>query len=168
MQSILTTSLHIGGHSPSVIVCFHNDHAGTEDHQEGEHMLLPGASDDNAVGGLHCGNVELRLFYAHRRDPPGSSLEEDGAAEAGRKVSASTHTHASGLQILPVGTQTRVSGQVFRIVSSLLFIVPPFWLRQTRPHPAPEARIGWRMNHRLGSGESDVEDQRLTRSRSQV
>ncbi|MCU1226659.1 MAG: hypothetical protein JWQ42_4752 [Edaphobacter sp.] len=92
------------------------------------HLLttLTFAANDNAVGGLRCGNVELRLFYAHRRNPPGSSFEGDGAAEAGRKVSASTHTHASGVRILPVGTQTRVSGQVFRIASSLLFIVPPF------------------------------------------
>ena len=105
-------------------------------------MLLPSAADDNAVGGLCCGNVELRFFYAHRRNPPGSSFEEDGAAEVLWTVSALTHTHSNGIRILPVGTQTRVSGQVFRIVSSLLFIVPPFWFRQARPHPAPRARIG--------------------------
>src|ERR1700677_1966182 len=99
MQAVLTTGLHIGRDCSSIVIRFHDDQARAEDHQEGEHMLLPSAANDNAVGGLRCGNVELRLFYAHRRNPPGSSFGEDGAAEAGWKVSASTHTHASGVRI---------------------------------------------------------------------
>src|SRR5258707_14562202 len=112
MQAVLTTGLHIGRDCSSIVIRFHDDQSRAKDHQEGEHMLLPGAADDNAVGGLRCGNVELRFFYAHRRIPPGSSFEEDGA-EAAWTVSASTHTHSSGVRILPVGTQTRGIRPVF-------------------------------------------------------
>src|ERR1700744_5046045 len=126
MQAVLTAGLHIGRDCSSIVVRFHDDQARAKNHQEGEHMLLPCAADDNAAGGLRCVRVELWFLYAHRRSPPGSSFEEDRAAAAGRKVSASTHTHASEVRILPVDTQTRISGPVFRMVSSLLFIVPPF------------------------------------------
>src|ERR1700679_4096718 len=150
MQAVLTAGLHIGRDCSSIVVRFHDDQARAKDHQECEHMPLPCAADNNTGGRPRCGNVELEFFYAHRRNPPGSSFNEDGAAEAGWMVSASIHTHASGVRILPVGIQTPVSGQAFRIVSSLLFIVPPFWLRQTRPHPALEARIGWRHKPSVG------------------
>src|ERR1700722_1351922 len=89
-------------------------------------MLLPRAVDHNASGGRRCGQVELGFFYAHRRWPRNSSLEADGLAEAERGVSASTHTHASGVRISPVGTQAQVRRPVFRIERTLLFIVPPF------------------------------------------
>jgi hypothetical protein len=94
-------------------------------------MLPTGAADDNAIGGPSCGNVELGFFYAHRRIPPDSSWEDDGCEEDGAAqgvwvVSASNHTHASGVRMLPVGTHTQVIRPVLRIVSSLLFIVPPF------------------------------------------
>src|ERR1700722_8106337 len=102
MQAVLTTGLHIGRDCSSIVVRFHDDQARAKNHQEGEDMLLPGAADDNAVGGLPFGNVELRFFYAHKRIPPGSSFEEDGAAEAGWKVSPSTHMHVSGVRIFPV------------------------------------------------------------------
>src|SRR3984885_3720608 len=121
MQAVLTAGLHIGRDCSSIVVRFHDDQARPKDHQEGEHMPLPGAADNNTGGCPRCGNVELKFFYAHRRIPHGLSFEEDGAAEAEWMVSASTHTHASGVRILPVGTQTRVSRPVSRIVSSLLF-----------------------------------------------
>jgi hypothetical protein len=118
-------------------------------------MLLPGAVDHNASGGRRRGQVELGFFYAHRRCPPDSSLEADDLAEAVRGVSASTHTHASGVRISPVGTQAQVTRPVFRIERSLLFIVPPFWREQARPSQRLEGadrRSG--TNHRLGRGES--------------
>src|SRR5580658_3557185 len=112
-------------------------------------MLLPGAVDHNASGGRR--QVELGLFYAHRRCPPNSSLEEDDLVEAVRGVSASTHTHASGIRISPVGTQAQVTRPSFRMDRSLLFIVPPFLARAGATEPAPGGRgfvaaartIGW-------------------------
>ena len=82
-------------------------------------------------------------------------LEADDLAEALRGVSASTHTHASGARISPVGTQAQVTRPVFRIERSLLFIVPPFWREQARPSQRLEgADWGSGTNHRLGRGES--------------
>jgi hypothetical protein len=91
----------------------------------------------------------MGFFYAHRGIPPDSSseddgCEEDGAAEGVWDVSASNHTDASGVRILPVGTHTQVNRPFFRIVTSLLFIVPPFRSVQTRSNPAPGAWIGRR------------------------
>src|SRR5580693_7237383 len=137
MQAILTAGLHVGRDRSSIVVSLHNDQARAKDHQEGERMLLPGAVDHNASGGRRCGQVELGFFYAHRRCPPDSSLEADDLAEAVRGVSASTHTHASGVRISPVGTQAQVTRPVFRIERSLLFIVPPFWARAGATEPAP-------------------------------
>src|ERR1700722_787025 len=114
-------------------------------------MLLPGAVDHNASGCRRCGQVELGFFYAHRRCPPDSSLEAEDLAEAVRGGSPSTHTHASGVRISPVGTQAQVTRPVFRIERSLLFIVPPF-LGASRRHRASGSRartgatartIGW-------------------------
>jgi hypothetical protein len=62
MQSILTASLHIGGDGSRVIVCLHYDQARTEDHQEGEHMLLPGAANHDPIGRRRRANRELGFF----------------------------------------------------------------------------------------------------------
>ena len=41
-------------------------------------MLLPVAANDNAVGGLRCGNVELRFLYATDAIPLAHHLKRMG------------------------------------------------------------------------------------------
>ncbi len=126
-------------------------------------MFLPGAVDHNASGGRRCGRVELGFLYAHRRCPPDSSLEADDLAEAGRGVSASSHTHASGVRISPVGTQAQVTRPVFRIERSLLFIGSPFLERAGATEPTPAGRRS-AQRHEPSVGEGRVLNYRLTRS----
>jgi hypothetical protein len=159
MQAILTAGLHVGRDRSSIVVSLHNDQARAKDHQEGERMLLPVGVDHNASGGRPCGQVELGFFYAHRRCPPDSSFEADDPAETVRGVSASTHTHASGVRISPVGTHSQVIRAALRIERSLLFILSLFLgtggARATGAR-ACSADLGGSTNHRLGRGESGL------------
>jgi hypothetical protein len=52
--------------------------------------------------------VGVLLFLSAQRIPPDSSFEAVCAEGAVREVSASTHTHASGVFASPVDTQAQV------------------------------------------------------------
>src|ERR1700733_12580413 len=151
MQAILTAGLHVGRDRSSIVVSLHNDQARAKDHQEGKRVLLPVGVDHNASGGRLCGQVGLGVLYAPRGGPPDSSFEADDLAEAVRGVSASTHTHASGVRISPVGTHSQVIRAVLRIVRSLLFIVSPFLGASGRDR-APRLRRGWAAARTIGWG----------------
>jgi hypothetical protein len=44
MQAVLAAGLHVSGYRSRIVFRFHHDQAGAKDHQESDHMLLPGTA----------------------------------------------------------------------------------------------------------------------------
>ena len=111
--------------------------------------------DDAATGWWPRNHFEFSFLYAHRRNPPASSIGEDSALGAAREDSESVQTQARGALGLPVGTQAQVMRPVFRVVKRMLFMVPPLAVRAgATASGARGAERDDSTNQRFGRGES--------------
>src|ERR1700733_9361655 len=119
MQAVLTTGLHVGGDSPSVIVCFHDNQAGAKDHQEGHNAPLPHTPNDDSRFGSRHGI--LLFHHAHTRNPPISSLDGSAGLEPSFAVSACIQIPTRGIPGSPVERHTRTRGLGLRTARTLLF-----------------------------------------------
>jgi hypothetical protein len=117
-------------------------------------MLLPAVADDEATAWWPRHPFEFSFLYAHKRNPPASSVGEDSILEGARDESASVHTQARGVLESPVGTQAHVMRAVFRVIKRMSFMVPPLAVRAGAiASGAGGAERDGSTNHRFGRGE---------------
>jgi len=97
METVLASCLHVGRNGAGIIVGFHDDQAGTEDHEEGQHVLLPAATDDDPPLTRGRGNIKFSLCHAHAPAPPFLlSAAEGRSTIAAACIWASTQTARQG------------------------------------------------------------------------